>query len=435
VQADQPPPATGQGLARRYIFAATLGNALEFYDFVTFAFFAIQIGHAFFPAQSAFGSLMLSLATFGAGFITRPIGGVVIGHYADRVGRRSAMVLSFTLMGLAVIALALIPSYATIGVAAPVLAIVARMVQGFALGGEVGPNTAYLLEAAPPQRRGAIVAWQGGSQQIAAIVGSLVGLGLAAVLTDAALADYGWRIAFLLGGVTLPVGIWLRRTLPETLHAPEPAPPRESPRTAALPANVRLLTLGLLILSSTTIGTYVVNYMTTFAQNTLHLAPPIAFAATLMPNVGSFCGVLFGGWLSDRVGRRPMMIWPKLIGLLLIMPVFHWIVVSHSVLALLGGVTLASLFAAMANGAFYPALAESLPKNIRGRAFGIAYAVAITVFGGTTQLVVTWLIHVTGDQMAPGWYWLAASIVGFVAMILMLESAPAKAARLAPRPV
>jgi len=210
------------GLARRAIMAATVGNALEFYDFITYAFFAIQIGHAFFPSHNAYGSLMLSLATFGAGFITRPIGGIVIGAYSDRVGRRAAMMLSFTLMGVAIVSLALIPSYAKIGIAAPILAVLARMVQGFSLGGEVGPTTAYLLEAAPLKGRGLAVSWQGASQGIAATTGGLVGVGLSAILAPAALDAYGWRIAFLLGAVTLPFGLWVRRGLPETLHLHEP---------------------------------------------------------------------------------------------------------------------------------------------------------------------------------------------------------------------
>jgi MFS family permease len=213
--------ADPERLVVRNIAAATIGNALEFYDFITYAFFAIQIGRSFFPQTSAYGSLMLSLATFGAGFVTRPIGGIVIGSYADRVGRRPAMILSFTLMGVAIVAMALIPSYTRIGLAAPILAVIARMVQGFSLGGEVGPTTAYLLESAPARHRGYAVAWQAASQAIAATLAGLVGLVLAASLSDSALNDYGWRIAFLLGAVTLPVGLWMRRGLPETLHAPE----------------------------------------------------------------------------------------------------------------------------------------------------------------------------------------------------------------------
>src|SRR5580698_2331272 len=168
---------------RRAIFGATIGNMLEFYDFITYSFFAIQIGHTFFPSDSQFASLMLSLATFGAGFVTRPIGAVVIGSYSDRAGRRPAMVLSFAMMGTAIIVLALTPSYDSIGVAAPIIVIAARMLQGFSLGGEVGPTTAYLMEAAPPHRRGLAVSWQPVSQQIAATAGALVGGVLSRLMT------------------------------------------------------------------------------------------------------------------------------------------------------------------------------------------------------------------------------------------------------------
>src|ERR1700688_1937732 len=205
----------------RAIFSATIGNMLEFYDFITYSFFAIQIGHTFFPSQSQFASLMLSLATFGAGFITRPIGGLVIGSYSDRAGRRPAMILSFVMMGSALIVLALTPSYATIGIAAPIIAIVARMVQGFSLGGEVGPTTAYLMEAAEPGRRGLGVSWQPASQQIAATAGAFVGVVLSETMDSAALDAYGWRIAFLLGAICLPFGLWMRSGLTETVHGAE----------------------------------------------------------------------------------------------------------------------------------------------------------------------------------------------------------------------
>ena len=194
------------GLVSRGILAVTVGNMLEFYDFITYSFFAIQIGHTFFPSQSQFASLMLSLATFGAGFITRPIGGLVIGSYSDRAGRRPAMILSFVMMGCSIIVLALTPSYETIGITAPIVAIVARMVQGFSLGGEVGPTTAYLMEAAAPGKRGLAVSSQPVSQQIAATAGALVGFVLSQSMSDAALESYGWRIAFLLGAICLPFG-------------------------------------------------------------------------------------------------------------------------------------------------------------------------------------------------------------------------------------
>jgi MHS family citrate/tricarballylate:H+ symporter-like MFS transporter len=414
---------------RRHIFAATLGNALEFYDFITYSFFAIQIGHAFFPSKNAFASLMLSLATFGAGFLTRPIGGIVIGGYADRAGRRAAMTLSFALIGASVAALALIPTYAQIGPAAPVLAVIARMVQGFSLGGEVGPNTAYLLEAAVPHRRGLVVAWQGASQSIASVVGALVGVGLAAVMPSDALESYGWRIAFLLGAVTVPFGLILRRTMPETLRASER---RDNPEANAgngfilLRQHRRILVLGLLVVGGGTVSTYVTNYMTTFAQGTLHMKPGIAFAATLVPNTAGLVAMLFGGWLSDRLGRRPVMIWPNLVHVLVTLPIFYWIITARSAQALLGGMAVLSFASSMAYGPFYAALAESLPMHVRGRGFAAVYATAIALFGGTTQLMITWLIHLTGSAMAPGAYLLAANVMGLFAMTLIRESAPVR---------
>jgi len=418
-------------LAVRNITAATVGNALEFYDFITYAFFAIQIGRCFFPNTNAYANLMLSLATFGAGFITRPIGGIIIGSYADRVGRRPAMILSFTLMGVAIIAMALIPSYAIIGIAAPILAVLARMVQGFSLGGEVGPTTAYLLESAPLHRRGFVVAWQAASQAIAATLAGLVGLILASTLSASALTDYGWRIAFLLGAVTLPVGLWMRRGLPETLHEPEHHTVAPATKTASVYAtfrqNARVIVLGLIVLASGTIGTYLFNYLTTFAQSTLKMTPTVAFAGTFAQNVISLLAVLFGGWLSDRIGRRPVMIYPRFLFLILLLPAFYWIVEARSATALIVGSAILSLLSSVGGGAFYAALTESLPKRIRGGAFATIYAFSIALFGGTTQLVVTWLIHFTGNPMAPAYYWLIAATIGTAAAMAIIESAPVRA--------
>lgn len=408
-----------------HIAAVTAGNALEFYDFIVYSFFAIQIGKAFFPSGNPYASLMLSLATFGAGFLTRPIGGFVIGLYADRVGRRPAMMLSFTLMGLAILALALIPPYRQIGLAAPVLAVTARMVQGFSLGGEVGPNTAYLLESAPERRRGLLVALQGASQNLAAMAGILVGLALASAFSPAALDAYGWRIAFLLGVITVPIALLVRRTLPETLQAPAPGAPRDTPR-ADLKRHARPMILGLLIIGGGTIFTYVGAYMATFAQDTLHMTPAASLAASLLPYLLGFGGTLLGGWLSDRLGRRSVMIWPALVALLLTVPVFDWIVAAHNPWPLAIGMSGLAVLQTISFGAFYPALAESLPQPIRGSGFACVYAIAIALFGGTTQLIITWLIHATGAAVAPAWYLAAASLIALVARLFFLESAPVR---------
>ena len=415
----------------RAAFAATIGNMLEFYDFITYSFFAIQIGHAFFPAQSAYGSLMLSLATFGAGFVTRPLGGIVLGIYSDRVGRRPAMLASFALMGAAILTISLTPSYSAIGVAAPVIVIAARMVQGFALGGEVGPTTAYLMEIASPERRALVVSWQPASQEIAATTGALVGVILSRTMAPEALDAYGWRIAFLIGALCLPFGLWMRATLPETISQTARGADGVEPsgHLALARRHIRVIALALMILASGTIATYVTQYMTTYAQNTLHVAPTLAFAVSVVSNGFGIGGALLGGWLADRFGRKPVMVWPQLVTLALTYPTFLWIAAAPGVLSLLVGFGLLSLISSLPFSAFYATFTEALPQEIRGGVFATAYAVAIASFGGTAQLVVTFLLHVSGDPLAPSWYLLFAAVVGLVAMALMPETAPVKLGR------
>lgn len=413
---------------QRAAFAATIGNMLEFYDFITYSFFAVEIGRTFFPAHREYASLMLSLATFGAGFLTRPIGGIVLGIFSDRVGRRPAMLLSFAMMGAAILTIALTPSYDAIGLAAPIIVIAARMVQGFALGGEVGPTTAYLIEIASPQRRGLVVAWQPASQEIAATAGALVGVILSSTMTSGMLEAYGWRLAFLIGAVCLPFGLWMRRTLPETVsHAERTAESVESSsHVVQARRHVRVIVLALMILASGTISTYVTQYMTTYAKNTLHVSPSLAFTVSLVSNGLQIIGALLGGWLADRFGRKPIMIWPQLVVLVLTYPAFLWIVQAPGAWSLLFGFGILSFIGSLPFTAFYAAFTEALPQNIRGGVFATIYAVAIATFGGTAQLVVTWLLHVTGDPLAPSWYLLLAATVGLVAMSLMPETAPVK---------
>jgi MFS transporter, MHS family, citrate/tricarballylate:H+ symporter len=398
---------------------------LEFYDFITYSFFATEIGHAFFPTQSEYGSLMLSLATFGAGFVTRPIGGIILGIYSDRIGRRPAMLLSFAMMGTAIILISLTPSYASIGIAAPIIVIIARLIQGFALGGEVGPTTAYLMEIAPPERRGIVVAWQPTSQQIAATAGALVGVILSKVMAPDALEAYGWRIAFLLGAVCLPFGFWMRRTLPETIEQVEVAGKRSSHLSLARPFT-RVILLAIIILASGTISTYVTQYMTTYAKNTLHVDSTLAFTVSLVSNGLGIVGALLGGWLADRYGRKPVMIWPQLATLVLTYPAFLWMVRDPAAPSLLFGFGALTLIGSLPFTAFYVVFTEALPQNIRGGVFATIYAVAIASFGGTAQLVVTWLLHVTGEPLAPSWYLLVAEVAGLIAMTFMPETAPVK---------
>jgi len=429
-------PDEREPFMRRHIAAVTLGNALEFYDFLTYSFFAIQIGHAFFPSNTAYGSVMASLATFGAGFAMRPLGAIVIGRYADRVGRKPAMLLSFVLIGASIFGMALIPSYATIGLAAPVLAVIARMLQGFSLGGEIGSNTSYLLEAAPASERGTIVSWQGASQMIAILVGSVVGVLLSTLLPQGLPDAYGWRIAFIFGGLAVPFGFWLRTSLPETLHAPEPGGPAAEPQLPAIALARRywrIMVLGATVLGMYSIGAYIQIYAVTYAQDTLHLSERTGFVAETANAAIAIPAMLLGGWLSDRVGRSPLNIGANLLFLVCIYPLFAWVVRMPNAVSFITVMTLLGFLSNLTFASVCTALGESLPKTIRCSGFGIAYSVAIAACGGSTQFVVTWLIHVSGSAMAPAFYLIAAAAVAQIAMMLIPESAPGRVERLALR--
>ncbi len=408
--------------ARRAVLAVTIGNGLEFYDFMTFAFFAIAIGQTFFPSVNPYLSLMASLATFGAGFITRPLGAHVLGGYADRVGRKPAMMVSMMLMGLGIALLALTPGYASIGYAAPLIAVIARLIQGFALGGEVGSASAYLLEAVPSGRRGLSISLQGVSQDIAGTIGGLVGLGLSLVMTEAQLGTIGWRIALMLGVLIVPVALLMRGSLPET-HQPAAAR-----ATGAVPFGryARVVLLGIVLIASSTSGGYIFRYMATYGQASLHLSGAVAFAGQTANTAVAVVVGVFGGWLSDRVGRRPAMIWPQLAFLAAILPCFVWLTTARTATAFIGANVILSVLATTQFSAIYAAITESLPPGVRARTFALIYSVPVAVFGGSTQLIVTWLLHATGSPMAIAWYLTGFVAIGLMAMIAFRESVPAR---------
>jgi len=418
----QDPANARTSVPARHIAAVVVGNALEFYDFLNYSFFAVYIGRAFFPSTSPSASLLASLGTFGMGFVTRPIGGFVIGRMGDRVGRKPAMILSFSLMGIAITGLALTPPHSMIGVAAPVLVVLFRMLQGFALGGEVGPTTAFLLEAAPPERRGFYTAFQFWTQDLSVLVSGLVGFGLANMLNDQQLRDFGWRIAFLLGATIVPFGLMMRRSLPETFHAPDSG----ARERASLRPYLPLAILGAILIANGTIGTYTTDYMTTYAIATLHMRANVAFGATIMVGLSGVVFDLLSGALSDRVGRKPMMLVFGSLLLLSILPAFHMITRYHTTAALLGATALMSSLAAMSTGPVIIWLTECLPAEIRSSSLAVVYAVSVALFGGTTQYIVTWIIRLTGNPLAPAWYWSVAAVVGVAAMTATRESAPRK---------
>lgn len=423
-------PREASPIERRHVVAAVVGNALEFYDFVTYTFFAVQIGHAFFPGGSAFAQQMAALLAFGVGFIPRPIGALVIGRYGDRVGRRPAMMLSFCLMGLAILGLALTPTYAMIGPAAPVLVVMWRLIQGFALGGEVGPTTAYLIEAAPPNQRGFFGALQYASQGFSSLVGGLVGVAISMSLGDKVLDAWGWRIAFLIGAVVLPYGFWLRRSLPETRHRAEVATAAQ-PTRPDLKSHTRIILLGLAITANGTISTYIFNNMTSYAQTTLHMAAGASLAASIVVGSSLLVFGVLSGLAADRFGRKPVILWPRILLMLAVVPGFALIAGHRDNLTLLAVTGILSSLSAFSGATAVTAITESLHRDVRSLVFAGIYSTAVAVFGGATQPFVTWLVHVTGDPVAPAWVLVGACVVGVGATLMLAESRPAPASRAA----
>ncbi len=426
--ADLRPEADSAPVQHRHVVAAVAGNALEFYDFVTYTFFAVQIGHAFFPGHSDFARLMLSLLTFGVGFVTRPIGAIVIGRYGDRAGRRPAMMLSFGLMGAAILGLALTPGYAVIGPAAPILVVCWRLIQGFALGGEVGPTTAYLIEAAPPGRRGLYGSLQIASQGFSSLIGGLTGVAITATLGEAALNAWGWRIAFLIGALMLPYGFYLRQSLPETRHRPEPAT-QAQPARPDLASHWRIIAVGLALVANGTIATYVFNNMTTYAATTLKLPPGVSLAASIVVGCTLLVFGVLAGLASDRFGRKALILWPRVALMILIVPAFWLIVRNHDAATLLWVTGAMSTLSVISGAVSMTAIIESLRKEVRSVVFATVYSTSVAVFGGTTQPMITWLIHATGSPLAPAWYLMGACVVGVTATLFLVESAPASERR------
>ena len=415
-------PAEPAAVTRGVVAAAVAGNAIEFYDFVSYAYFAVYIGKSVFPTTSAYLSLLASVSVFGVGFFARPLGAWLIGMYADRRGRRPALLLTMGLMTVGTLGLAVTPSYAAIGAAAPLLLVVTRLVQGFALGGDVGPATAFLLEIAPSGRRAFFTSWQSASQGASAFVAGALGLVLTSTLSSAQMQQWGWRVPFALALLLVPVVLVLRRNMPETLVAPcdDSGEPAARPSAPGL-GHLRLVVLGVLVFAGATIATYVSTYMATYATATLKLPPTTAMAATMAVGVSLLVGALGGGWWSDLAGPA----WPALasrVGLVVLAPAGLYLLVAYPGLwTLLAVCSMLGALTGMTSSAALYLLSERLAATRRAAGIALAYAAATAVFGGTTQAIVTWLIAATGSPVAPAWYASATGLASCIALVLLLR--------------
>ncbi len=387
------------------------------YDFQIFGYYAPAIALTFFPRGSAFAGLMLSLMTFGAGFLMRPLGAILLGAYIDHHGRRAGLLLTLGLMAIGTLSIAVVPGYASIGIAAPLLVVLGRLVQGLSAGVELGGVSVYLSEIATPQRKGFFVAWQSGSQQVAVMFAALLGIVLTLSLSTSQMTRWGWRIPLLAGCSLLPLLFFLRRSLEETdafrarRHRPQPAE-----LVRILFANWRVVLLGMMMSTMTTVCFYMVTaYTPTYGSKVLKLADTSTLIVTLCVGACNFILLPISGALSDRIGRRPILIACTLISLLTAYPALSWLVAAPSFGRLLGvELWLASLYA-IYNGAMAVFLTEIMPVEVRTSGFSLAYSLATAVFGGFTPAICTYLIHVTGNNAIPGVWLSFAAVCGLSA--------------------
>jgi MFS transporter, MHS family, proline/betaine transporter len=408
------------------IAAAVIGNALEWYDFIVFGLLTVIISRLFFPAESQYASLLLATATFGVGFFMRPVGGILLGIYADRSGRKSALIVIIGLMTVAIAMIGFAPTYAAIGIAAPVLIVTARLLQGFATGGEFAIATAFLIESAPPRRRGLYGSWQMVGQGLAALIGAVLGMLLARSLSPEALGSWGWRIPFLVGLAIGPVGLFIRRHLEETpaFLAARSAKVLRPSFATMLATHLRGALVSIGIVTSGTISFYVILlYMPTFALLQLHLPLAQAFIAQ---SIGLVCMIVLtplSGALSDRIGRKPIMIVSLALYLVLTYPLFSWLYHNPS----FGNLVIVQIVFCSLLGAFFgpgsTAVAEQFAAQTRSTGLGIVYNVAVMIFGGFAQFFVTWLIEVTGSPIAPSFYVIFGAALGVLAAFFLVDRA------------
>ena len=407
------------------VLRVTSGNFMEMFDFFLFGFYATYISKAFFPAGDEFASLMLTFMTFGAGFLMRPLGAIFLGAYVDRVGRRQGLIVTLALMALGTILIACVPGYATIGYVAPFLVLVGRLLQGFSAGVELGGVSVYLAEMATPGRKGFYVSWQSASQQVAIIVAAALGYALNKMLSPEDIADWGWRIPFFVGCMIVPVLFVIRRSLQETeefmqrKHRPDA---REI--FWSMIKNWGLVLCGMLLVSMTTVSFYLITvYTPTFGKSVLKLTTTDSLIVTFCIGISNFFWLPVMGSLSDKIGRKPLLLIFTILTILTAYPVVSWLTNDPTFSKMLIAELWLSFLYASYNGAMVVALTEVMPVEVRTAGFSLAYSLATAIFGGFTPAIATWLIEVTHDKAAPGLWMSFAAICGLTATLILYRKA------------
>jgi MFS family permease len=390
------------------------------YDFIVFGLYATYIANTFFPEGDAFASQMKALMAFGAGYLMRPLGAIILGAYIDRKGRRVGLVLTLGLMGCGTILIAFVPGYAAIGFLAPMLVLIGRLLQGFSAGVELGGVSVYLSEIATPGNKGFYVSFQSASQQIAVVFGAVLGTILTASLAPAQMADWGWRVPFIVGCLIVPLIFVIRRSLAET---GEFLARKERPNIKqileSMVQNWRIIILGVLMVIMTTVSFYMITtYTPTFGKNVLKLPDLQNLLVTVAVGLSNFCWLPIMGAVSDRIGRKPVLLTFTVLTILTAYPAMRWLVANPSFGNLLGVELWLSFLYGSYNGAMVVYLTEIMPVSVRTAGFSLAYSLA-TALGGFTPAVATWLIHASGNGAAPALWLTFAAVCGLVAVTLL----------------
>jgi MFS transporter, MHS family, citrate/tricarballylate:H+ symporter len=405
------------------VLRVTSGNFLEQFDFFLFGFYATYIAKTFFPAHSEFASLMLTFTVFAAGFLMRPLGAIVLGGYIDQVGRRKGLIVTLSIMASGTMLIAFVPGYATIGLLAPLLVLIGRLLQGFSAGAELGGVSVYLAEMATPGHKGFYTSWQSASQQVAIVAAAALGYAVNGWMTADEITAWGWRVPFIVGCLIVPLIFLLRRSLLETeeflarKHHPSAREILQS-----MLANWAVVLEGMLLVAMTTTTFYLITvYTPTFGRAVLKLSAADSLIVTLCVGVTNFCWLPIGGALSDRIGRRPLLVAITVLAILTAYPLLSWLAAAPSFQRLLLVLLLFSFYFGMYNGAMVVTLAEVMPAQVRVVGFSLAFSLATAVFGGMTPAVSTYLIEITGDKAAPGYWMSLAAAASLIATWLLLR--------------